>query len=70
VYQLGRVHFLLDHLWRISHGEPVEGVDDHLLDAHLFNVGINWYDPMIKYLKKGYFDNNVPKKKKSICQKS
>jgi hypothetical protein len=65
VYKLGRVHFLLDHLSNISHGEPIEGVDDHLLDAHLFNVGIDWYGPIIEYLRKGYFDNNVPKKERS-----
>jgi hypothetical protein len=28
VYKLGQVHFLLDHLFIISHGEPIEGVDD------------------------------------------
>ncbi len=52
VYKPGRVHFLANHLSIISHGEPKEGVDDRLFDAHLFNVGIDWYGPIIEYLKK------------------
>jgi hypothetical protein len=28
VYKPSWVHFLLDHLFRISHGEPTKGVDD------------------------------------------
>ncbi len=50
---------------RINHGEPIEGVDDQLLDVHLFNVGVDWYGPIIEYLKKGYFDNDVPKEERS-----
>jgi len=65
VYKLGRVHFLLDHLSRISHGELVERVDDKLFNVHLFNVRVDWYGPIIKYLKKGYFDSNVPKEENS-----
>ncbi len=60
VYKPSRFHFLLDHLPKISHGELTKGVDDQLPDAHLFNVGVDWYGPIIEYLKKGYFDNNVP----------
>ncbi len=65
VYKLGQVHFLPKHLSKISHGELVEGVDDQLPNAHLFNVGVDWYGPIIEYLKKGYFDNNVPKEERS-----
>jgi len=61
VYKPSRFHFLLDHLSKISHGELAKGANDQLPDAHLFNVGVNGYGPIIKYLKKGYFDNNVPK---------
>ncbi len=28
-------------------------------------MGIDWYGPIMKYLKKGYFDNDVPKEEKS-----
>jgi hypothetical protein len=28
-------------------------------------VGVDWYGPIIKYLKKGYFDNDVPKEERS-----
>jgi hypothetical protein len=27
-------------------------------------VGVDWYGPIIKYLKKGYFDIDVPKEEK------
>jgi hypothetical protein len=52
VLKLGRIHFLPDHLSRINHGELVIGIDDQLLDVHLFNVGLDWYGPIIEYLKK------------------
>ncbi len=28
VYKPSQVHFLLDHMSKISHGEPTKGVDD------------------------------------------
>jgi hypothetical protein len=65
IYKSGRVHFLLDHLSRINHGELVERIDNKLFDLHLFNVRVDWYGPIIKYLKKGYFDSNVPKEENS-----
>jgi hypothetical protein len=34
--------------------------DDQLLDVHLFNVGVDWYGPIIEY-----FDNDVPKEERS-----
>jgi hypothetical protein len=43
VYKPGQVHFLLDHMSKISHGEPTKGVDDLLPNVHLFNVGVDWY---------------------------
>jgi hypothetical protein len=52
-------------LSKISHGELAQGVDDQLLNVHLFNVGVIWYGPIIEYLKKGYFDNNVLKEEGS-----
>jgi hypothetical protein len=33
IFKLGRVHFLLDQLSRINHGEPTIGVEDQLLNA-------------------------------------
>jgi hypothetical protein len=65
VYKLNKVHFLSNHLSRINHGEPAEAVDDQLLDAHLFTVGVDWYGPIIKYLKIKYFDYNVLKEERS-----
>ncbi len=38
VYKPSQVHFLLNHLSKINHGESTERVDDQLLDVHLFNV--------------------------------
>jgi len=52
-------------LFRINHGELTKGVDDQLLNTHLFNVGVDWYGPIIKYLKKGHFDSDVPKEERS-----
>jgi hypothetical protein len=56
---------LLDHLSRINHGELVEKIEerieDHLFDAHLFNMKVDWYGSIIKYLTEGYFDNDIPK---------
>jgi hypothetical protein len=34
---------------RINHGELTKGVDDWLLDVHVFNVGVNWYGAIIEY---------------------
>jgi hypothetical protein len=65
VYKSSWVHFLLNHLSKISHGEPIERLDDQWLDTHLFNVGVDWYGLIIKYLKKWYFDNDVPKEERS-----
>jgi hypothetical protein len=65
VYKPNKVHFLPNHLSRISHGELAKGVDDQLPNAHLFIVGVDWYGPIIEYLKKKYFDYNVLKEKRS-----
>jgi hypothetical protein len=62
---LGQVHFLPNHLSTINHGEPTKGVDDQLPNAHLFNVGIDWYGPIMEFFLKGYFDNDVPKEERS-----
>jgi hypothetical protein len=52
-------------MFKISHGELAERVDDQLPNVHLFNVGVIWYGPIIQYLKKGYFNSNVPKEERS-----
>jgi hypothetical protein len=49
IYKLSRIHLLFNHLSRISHGELVEGIKDHLSDAHLFNMKVDWYGSIIKY---------------------
>jgi hypothetical protein len=56
---------LLDHLSRINHGKLVERIKDHLFDAHLFNMKVGGYGSIVKYLTKGYFDNDIPKIKKN-----
>lgn len=38
VYKLGKIHFLLEHLLKISHGEPIEGIDDQLPNAHTYSI--------------------------------
>jgi hypothetical protein len=36
----------------INHGKLAKEVNDELPNVHLFNVGVDWYGPIIKYLKK------------------
>jgi hypothetical protein len=55
---------LPDHLLRISHGKLGEGVEDHLLDVHLFSVKVDWYGAIIQYLK-GCFDIDMPKEERN-----
>ncbi len=40
-------------------------MSNQLLDAILFYVQIDQYGPIIEYLQNGYFDNDIPKEKKS-----
>jgi hypothetical protein len=57
-----------NQLSRISHGELAIRVKAQLLDAILFTVG--WYGPILEYLQKGYFENNIPKEKSHIIVKT
>jgi len=41
IFKPGRVHFLLDQLSKINHGEPTIGVEDQLPNAQLFNIEID-----------------------------
>jgi hypothetical protein len=59
------VHFLPNQLPKINHGELAIRVEDQLPDAQLFGIEIDWYGQIIDYLKKGYFDNNMPKEERS-----
>jgi len=52
-----------NQLSQISHGEPAIRVEPQLLDAILFTLG--WYGPILEYLQKGYFENNIPKEERS-----
>jgi hypothetical protein len=65
VYKSSWVHFVLDQLFHISHGELVIGVKNQLFNAMLFIVGMDWYGPILEYLQKGYFNNNITKEKRS-----
>jgi len=65
VYKPSRILFVLDHSSQIGHGEPATKVKDQLLDVTLFTTQIDWYGPILKYLQKGYFDNDIPKKERS-----
>lgn len=49
---------------RITHDESSWGVEDQLLDASLFTVSIDWYGLVKEYLKKWYFENDVPKEER------
>ncbi len=55
------MHFLLDQLSIINHGELVIGIEDQLHDAQLFNINFDWYGQIIDNFKKGYFDDDTPK---------
>jgi hypothetical protein len=61
VYKPSRIHFVLYHLPQIGHGELTTWVKDQLPNATLFVVQIDWYGPRLKYLHKGYFENDIPK---------
>lgn len=61
ILQIGQIHFVLNQLSWMNHGELVMRVEDQLLNAILFIVGIDWYGPIVEYLKKGYFEHDIPK---------
>jgi len=67
IFKPRQVHFLLDQLSIINHGELAIRVEDQLPDAQLFGIEIDWYanEQIIDYLKKGYFNNNMPKEEQS-----
>jgi hypothetical protein len=50
----------------MSHGESIIGVEDQLLYATLFTMGIDWYGPIVEYFKKGYLKNDIPKEEKVV----
>ncbi len=66
IFKLGRVQFLPNQLSKINHGKLTIGVEDQLADAQLFGIIIDWYGQIIEYLKKGYFDDNMPKEERSL----
>ncbi len=55
------MHLLLDQLSIINHGELVIGVEDQFPNAQLFSIQFDCYGQIIDYLKKDYFDDNMPK---------
>jgi len=61
ILQIGQIHFVLNQLSWTNHGELVMRVEDQLPNAILFIVGIDWYGPIVEYLKKGYFEHDIPK---------
>jgi hypothetical protein len=65
VYKLNQIHFVPGQLSQINHGESPIGIKDQLPNAILFTMGINWYGFILEYLQKGYFENDIPKEKKS-----
>ena len=52
VVKKGTTHQRVDHLSRLTHGEPPLGVDDDLLDAYLFNIEMvpRWSEQWIPLL--------------------
>jgi hypothetical protein len=67
IFKPERVHFLPDQLSIINHGELAIRVEVQLPDAQLFGIEIDWYasQQIIDYLKKGYFNNDMPKEKQN-----
>jgi hypothetical protein len=64
IFKPGQVHFLLNQLSRINHEELAIGVDP-LSNAQLFGIKIDWYGQINNYIKKGYFDDDMPKEEQS-----
>ncbi len=65
IFKPSWVHFMPNQLSRINHGEPAIGVEDQLPNVQLFGIEIDWYGQIIDYLKKGYFDDDMPKEEQS-----
>jgi hypothetical protein len=59
------VHFLLDHIFTINHNKPTIKIEDQLLNATLFTIGVEWCALIIKYLKKWCFDDDIPKEERN-----
>ncbi len=57
------MHFIPNQLSKINHGKLVIGVKNQLSNVQLFGIEIYYYGQIIDYLKKGYFDDNMPKEK-------
>ncbi len=52
-------------IFQISHGESIIGAKDHLPNTTIFSIRIDWYEPIIKCLRKGYLVDNTPKKERN-----
>jgi hypothetical protein len=50
IFKLRHVHFLLDQLSKINHGDLAIRVEDQLSNAQLFGIKIDWYGQIIDYL--------------------
>jgi len=61
IFKPSWVHFLFDQLTKINHGELAIGVEDQLPKAQMFNIEIDWQGQIIDYLKKSYFNDDMPK---------
>jgi hypothetical protein len=51
-------------IFQISHGQSIIGAKDHLCNTTIFTIRIEWYEPIITCLNKGYLVDNIPKKRK------
>ncbi len=59
IYKLGKVHVVPYQLSHVGNGEPIS-VEDQLFDVVLFILTVDWYTPIIEYLRKIYFKDDVP----------
>jgi hypothetical protein len=55
------MHFLHNHLFVITHGEPINNMENQLPHTTLFLICIYWYGHIRKDMEKGYIENVVSK---------
>ena len=73
VIKKGTTHQHVDHLSRLTNGEPPKGIDDDFLDAYLFNVEIipKWSEKYVPLMTIGQFNIPIPlREKRSLIQET
>ncbi len=52
-------------IFQITHGGSIIGAKDHLPNTTIFTIRIEWYEPIITCLRKGYLVDDIPKKERN-----